>query len=90
MIHCFEALQSDRKSFDLDQDLGARSWDVFIPTGDENNSAQAGMHKPEGGKSPPPPANLTLYIYILYIYICIYITLHKYWDSNDKIALLAV
>ncbi len=21
MIHCFEALQSDRKSFDLDQDL---------------------------------------------------------------------
>ncbi len=26
--------------------LGARSRDVFIPTGDENNSAEAGLHKP--------------------------------------------
>ncbi len=30
-----------------------------------------------------------MYIYI-YIYIYIYSPLHKYWNSKDKIALLAV
>ncbi len=59
MIHSFEVLQSYRVSriFDLDRDFGARSQDVFIPTEDENNSAEAGMHKPKG-----------VCVYILYIY----------------------
>ncbi len=43
-----------RYSFDLDREIGARSRYVFIPTGDENNSAEAGMHKP-----PPSPHDIT-------------------------------
>lgn len=49
-----------RESFDSDLDVRAGLHDVFIPTGDKSYSAEAGMHRPEGGKSPPPPANRTL------------------------------
>ncbi len=70
MILCFEALDSDhvswiiwfrsrlqsiyRESFDIDRDVRAASRDVFIPTGNKSNSAEAGINKPEGGESPPP------------------------------------
>ncbi len=50
----------------IDRDVRAASRDVFIPTGDKSNSAEAGMHKPEGGKYPIPPYK-SQYIYILYI-----------------------
>ena len=42
-----------RESFDSDLDVRAGLHDVFIPTGDKSYSAEAGMHRPEGGKSPP-------------------------------------
>ncbi len=61
MIHCFEALQSDHvsriigfrtalqsaycESFDSERDFK-------VPTGDKSNSAEAGMHRPEG-ENPP-------------------------------------
>ena len=49
-----------RESFDSDLDVRAGLHDVFIPTGDKSYSAEAGMHRPEGAKSPhPPPANRT-------------------------------
>ncbi len=74
MIHCFEVLQSYRvsqiiwfrsrlqsiyrESFDVDRDVRA---EVFMPTRDKSNSAEAGMNKPEGGKSPlSPSTNRTL------------------------------
>ncbi len=69
MILCFEALDSDhvswiiwfrsrlqsiyRESFDIDRDVRAASRDVFIPTGNKSNSAEAGINKPEGGNPPP-------------------------------------
>ncbi len=71
MILCFEALDSDhvswiiwfrsrlqsiyRESFDIDRDVRAASRDVFIPTGNKSNSAEAGVNKPEGGNPPNPP-----------------------------------
>ncbi len=70
IIHCLEVLQSDRvswiiwfrsrlqsiyrESFDIDRDVGAALWDVFMPTGDTSNSAEAGMKKPGGCEGGDP------------------------------------
>ncbi len=50
------------------------SWIIWYRSGRQSNSAEAGMHKPEGGKSPQsPPTNRTLYKCVcVYIYMCIY------------------
>ena len=49
-----------RESFDSDLDVRAGLHDVFIPNGDKSYSAEAGMHRPEGGNPPRQIAPLLL------------------------------
>lgn len=53
-----------RESFDSDLDVRAGLHDVFIPTGDKSYSAEAGMHRPEGGKSPHPPRQIAPWLLV--------------------------
>ncbi len=80
IIHCFEALQSDRvlwiiwfrsrlqsvyrESFDIDREVRAASRDVFINIRNKSNLAEAGMNKPEGGSPPSPYKSHPAYVYI--------------------------
>ncbi len=54
-----------RESFNSEGDFKAHIANHFIRTADKNNSVEAGMHRPEGGKSPHPPyKSHPVYIYI--------------------------
>ncbi len=78
MIHCFEALQSDRKSFDSERDFKARIANHLIQNGTSEQDRGMFLSPPgmkiiqqrqgcinqRGGNPPHPPANCTLHISI--------------------------
>ncbi len=56
-------------SFDSERDFKARFTNHFIPTGDTNNSPEAGMHRPKGGEIPPYKSH-PAYVYLITSDIC--------------------
>ncbi len=72
-----------RESFDSERDFIVHFMNHFIRTGNKTNSAEAGMHRPEEVKSPPPPLQMHILcvcvVYIQYIYNTYIVALVLFW-----------